>query len=157
MIPSDCGATSTWTDAKRCVWGPPSLQLTTRYQLGHMYEHALQLGRAELEALSSFFRVTLGVRCVTLQDLTTELAALRDAGCSDLSRVGRVYECLSVLMTPETEQKTRYVMKTFLLFFCRNLSQKEGFVFLAVAEAVLADCPRHLHVAGNSSTAIRSY
>ncbi|GJN69183.1 hypothetical protein PLICBS_003230 [Purpureocillium lilacinum] len=107
MIPSDCGATSTWTDAKRCVWGPPSLQLTTRYQLGHMYEHALQLGRAELEALSSFFRVTLGVRCVTLQDLTTELAALRDAGCSDLSRVGRVYECLSVLMTPETEQKTR--------------------------------------------------
>ncbi|KAJ6446727.1 ino80 chromatin remodeling complex protein [Purpureocillium lavendulum] len=109
MIPSDCGSPSSWTDAKQCVWGPPSLQLTTRHQLGHMYEHALQLSRVEMEALSSFFRVTLDVRCVTLQDLTMELAALRDAGCSDVSRTGRIYECMSMLMTPETEQQARAI------------------------------------------------
>ncbi|UNI13922.1 hypothetical protein JDV02_000613 [Purpureocillium takamizusanense] len=112
MIPPDCGATSTWTDAKHCVWGPPSLQLMSRYQLSHMYEHALQLSRAELDALSSFFRVTLGVRCVGLQDLASELAALRDAGCRDLARVGRIYECLSVLLTPEMEQETRQLFES---------------------------------------------
>lgn len=108
MIPTAFDDSSRWTDSKHCLWGAP-IYMTTKFPLQYIYGHVLQLKAAELETLSSFFRLTVGVPCAGAQDLILELATLRDGGCSDLGRVAGIYGCLEGLMTPETRLELRHV------------------------------------------------
>ena len=84
--------------------------MTTKLPLQFIYEHVFQLKATELDTLSSFFRQTVGIACVSVQDLVLELSTLRNGGCWDMGRVARVYGCIDGLITPEVRLELRYVV-----------------------------------------------
>ncbi|KAH7166472.1 hypothetical protein EDB81DRAFT_713041 [Dactylonectria macrodidyma] len=80
-----------WTFSSRCLWVAPP-DMTTAHSLRILYSR--MLGEVQMRSIENLFQTTLELSNASLNDLVTELEALREAGCEDKRRIWALYKYL---------------------------------------------------------------